>query len=348
MLYFVGLGLEQSLSFNSLKELSECDRIYYESYTSPIVNDSVLSELGTHVGENKIERVKRDFVEDGRKILELAEYSSVALVCSGDPMVATTHQELRTRAINQGIKTRVIHSSSVLCAVMGESGLHAYNFGRVVTLTRAPMQDTAYKRIFRNLMDGVHTTLLLEWDESSNFFLEPKSAISSLLEAERDIRYGILKDDSLVILISRLGRLDTKLAAISVQDLLKTEVGPPPHVMVIPGKLHFTEREALGALVQKSPDSFLDNSGGIERISHRMVSKYSEKTLKALERAKKAAESTTEKTRFADIFENVECYTRDAQRFLNEGKEELAVLSIGYAEGLLDSLRFGGQLEFEW
>ena len=92
----------------------------------------------------------------------------------------------------------------------------------------------------------------------------------------------------------------------------------------------------------------MDNSGGIERLSHRMVSKYSEKTLKALERAKKAAESTTEKTRFADIFENVECYTRDAQRFLNEGKEELAVLSIGYAEGLLDSLRFGGQLEFEW
>ncbi len=53
-------------------------------------------------------------------------------------------------------------------------------------------------------------------------------------------------------------------------------------------------------------------------------------------------------TRFADVFENVECYVQDSRRFLNEGKDELAVLSIGYAEGLLDSLRFGGQLEFEW
>ena len=79
-----------------------------------------------------------------------------------------------------------------------------------------------------------------------------------------------------------------------------------------------------------------------------MVTKYAEKTLNALQRAKKAAALYDQKINFADIFENVECYTSDAQRFLNEGKEELAVLSIGYAEGLLDSLRFGGLLEFEW
>ncbi|HLG37332.1 MAG TPA: DUF357 domain-containing protein [Nitrososphaera sp.] len=30
----------------------------------------------------------------------------------------------------------------------------------------------------------------------------------------------------------------------------------------------------------------------------------------------------------------------DAERFLNQGKPELAVLSIGYAEGLVDALRF--------
>ncbi len=30
----------------------------------------------------------------------------------------------------------------------------------------------------------------------------------------------------------------------------------------------------------------------------------------------------------------------DAERFLRQGKQELAVLSIGYAEGLIDALRF--------
>lgn len=348
MLYFVGLGLEQSLSFDALNILKECNRIYYESYTSPVTKEDVLIEISSYLDESKIERVKRDFVEDGRKILEYATVSNVALMCSGDPMVATTHQELRTRAINNGIKTRVIHSSSVICAVWSESGLHAYNFGRVVTMTREPMQYTAYNTIFRNLMYGLHTTLLLEWDEPNNFFLDPKSAAKSLLDAERDLRYGILTDESLVIILSRLGTPKVEINASSFRKLLDSDVGDQPHVMVIPGKLHFTEREALGALVNKSPGSFLDNSGTIRKIANVMVSKYSNKTMKALERAKKAAETSREKTKFSEIFENVECYTRDAERFLNEGKEELAVLSIGYAEGLLDSLRFGGQLEFEW
>ena len=149
----------------ALKDLKKCDRVYYESYTSPVINKDVIQALESSLGERKFDQVKREFVEDGRKILEAAENSNVALLCSGDPMIATTHQELRTRAIKRGIKTRVIHSSSVLCSAWGESGLHAYNFGRVVTMTREPMQYTAYNTIFRNLLDGLHTTLLLEWDE---------------------------------------------------------------------------------------------------------------------------------------------------------------------------------------
>ena len=109
----------------------------------------------------------------------------VSLVCSGDPLVATTHQELRTRALKQGIQTKVIHVLSGLSAVGGELGLHSYNFGRIVTLTKEPMQYTAYNTVFRNLLLGLHTVLLLEWDESNNFFLEPsRSQVKSLLEVE--------------------------------------------------------------------------------------------------------------------------------------------------------------------
>ena len=36
------------------------------------------------------------------------------------------------------------------------------------------------------------------------------------------------------------------------------------------------------------------------------------------------------------------------ERFYNEGKDELAILSIGYAEGLLDALRMIGELKIEW
>ncbi len=348
MLYFIGLGLDQSPSIRSLRILEECDSIFYESYTSPVINENSLVELGKHLGNSKVENVKREFVEDGRSILEAAKNSRVSLVCSGDPMVATTHQELRTRAIKQGIETKIIHGSSVLSAVSGELGLHSYNFGRIVTITREPMQYTAYNTIFRNLLTGLHTIVLLEWDAANNFFLEPNLAVKSLLEAENDLHNQVLAENTLVLVVSRMGTEELGTKAVSFKAISNIDIGAPPHVIVIPGKLHFTEREALGAIFNTSPESFQDNSGGITRISKMMVSKYSVKTLKALERAKAAAETKNSTIRFAEVFENVECYTQDAGRFLNEGKDELAVLSIGYAEGLLDSLRFGGQLEFEW
>ena len=348
MLYFIGLGLEQSPSLKASRILRECEHVYYESYTSPVVNEEIMSELGRLTDSGVIESVKREFVEDGRKILESARSSTIALLCSGDPMVATTHQELRMRAITQGIQTRIIHASSVVSAVGGELGLHSYSFGRIVTMTREPMQYTAYTTIFRNLLYGLHTTVLLEWDEASNFFLNPGSAVRSLLDAERDLHYGIFADETLLLIASRIGTENARINALSFGELESAQLGEPPHVLVIPGRLHFTEREALGALVGKNPELFQDNSARVTKVSKIMVSKYSAKTLNALKRAKEAAASTSSNIKFADIFENVECYTQDAQRFLNEGKDELAVLSIGYAEGLLDSLRFGGQLEFEW
>src|SRR5579872_1839686 len=129
MLYFVGLGIDQSPSLKALQELDSCHNIYYESYTSPRIHDAVISQFSNLKNGVKVEVVKREFVEDGRKILEASKKSNVALICSGDPMIATTHQELRTRAIKEGIETKIIHGSSILSSLGGELGLHSYNFG---------------------------------------------------------------------------------------------------------------------------------------------------------------------------------------------------------------------------
>jgi diphthine synthase len=344
MLYFVGLGIDQSISLKSLQALSSCEKIYYESYTSPRVNDEVLSQFSALP---KVEVVKREFVEDGREILEASKKGNISLVCSGDPMVATTHQELRTRAIKEGVKTKIIHGSSILSSVGGELGLHSYNFGRIVTVTREPMQFTAYNTIYDNLLRGLHTIILLEWDESRDFFLEPAAAVKGLESAERDLRHGVLDSSTFVFLASRLGSDSASLSGLTFEELKSADVGAPPHVLVLPGKLHYTELESLGVLLGKNIESIPDNSRAISKLSKRMVQKYTEKTLEALARAKKSASEENTKI-FVDVFENVECYTRDSERFLNEGRDELAVLSIGYAEGLLDSLRFVGMLEFEW
>jgi len=39
------------------------------------------------------------------------------------------------------------------------------------------------------------------------------------------------------------------------------------------------------------------------------------------------------------VIENAQLYIDDAEKFQKDGQEELAVLSIGYAEGLMDALR---------
>lgn len=352
MLSFIGLGLDQSPSLRAIKVMKECDSIFFESYTSPVINASLFQELESEgIERNRLTLVKREFVEDGRRIIELAKSTNIALVSSGDPLVATTHQELRERAIRNEVKTLVIHGSSILSAIMGETGLHSYNFGRIVTMTDEPMQHTAYNTIYENLLKGLHTTILLQWDETRSFFLKPADAMKALVEAEKDIKFGSFGPKTIIFVVSRLGAADSSLVASNFESLPELKLGDPPHALVIPGKMHFTETEAASAITGLDPSFFVDNSKAIEKISVRMLDKYSKKTLAALERARKVAstqKALNPKVNFEEIFENVECYTQDAVRFLNEGKSELAVLSIGYAEGLLDSLRFAGLLEFEW
>ena len=117
---------------------------------------------------------------------------------------------------------------------------------------------------------------------------------------------------------------------------------------MIPGSLHFTEREALGAIFNQGAESFRDNSEAITRTAKTMVSRYSVKTLKALERARAAAAITNSTSKFGDVFENVECYTQDARRFLNEAKDELAVLSIGYGIRIARLAEIRRSVRFEW
>jgi len=354
LLVFIGIGVEQSPSLRAIQELKTCDVIYFESYTSPVLDDrALLDTTSGQMGDKIIEKVKREFVEEGWKILQQAKTKKVALVSSGDPLVATTHQDLRTRAIHERIETRVVHASSILTAVGGEFGLHSYSFGRIVTMTEEPMQYTAYNTIYQNLLAGLHSTLLLQWDESRNFFLTPDRAIKNLESAEKDIKYGIIRPKTLFLTASRLGSDSPTLRASLIEELPEVKIGEPPLVMVIPGSLHFTEKEALGAIVGRDPNWFPDNTEAIQKLSRSMLDRYSSKTKGALQRARKAAlalssEKGEQKVRFDQVFENVECYLQDSLRFMNEGKEELAVLSIGYAEGLLDSLRFAGLVEFEW
>jgi diphthine synthase len=71
-----------------------------------------------------------------------------------------------------------------------------------------------------------------------------------------------------------------------------------------------------------------------------MVERYVPKARSALAKLRAALMNEMkpkERSRLTEIFDNAENYIEDAVRFLHTGKPELAVLSIGYAEGLIDA-----------
>ena len=67
-----------------------------------------------------------------------------------------------------------------------------------------------------------------------------------------------------------------------------------------------------------------------------MIERYVPMVREALEEIKSLYNDSKE---FQVVFQNAELYINDAENFLKQGKDENAVLSIGYADGLVDALR---------
>ena len=333
--------MEQSPSLKSLKIMEDCDKTYYESYTSPIIRENVFGELSQALSDSKVEVVKREFVEDGRVILDAAKDSTIALVCAGDPMVATTHQELRTRAIKLGIQTRVIHGSSIISCrwrrtrpplLQLREDCHNDERTDAVHRLQHDIQKPAPRTTLDNTSGVERVYRILPRTSKSGQEPSGSRSRSSKRNTSEGIRFFLWSQGwELTMCISRLFH-STKYS--------RQYLGKPPHALVIPGKLHFTEREALSALFSKSAESFHDNSEKITKTSRRWFRNIPQKTMKALERAKTAA-ANKEFNRFADVFENVECYMRDAERFLMKVKKSLQSLALDTRKDSLDSLRFG-------
>ncbi|MFQ6073900.1 MAG: SAM-dependent methyltransferase, partial [Candidatus Bathyarchaeia archaeon] len=96
-LVFVGLGLydERDISLQGLETIKEANKVFAELYTSlmPAFSISRLEKLG----KKKISLVSRRDLEEeaGRKILNAAKRGKTVLLVPGDPLIATTHVDLR-------------------------------------------------------------------------------------------------------------------------------------------------------------------------------------------------------------------------------------------------------------
>jgi len=247
-LYLIGMGISgiRGISIEGLETAKACDKVYLETYTSPLEVD--LNEVEKLLGK-KVRKLSREELENADKIINESKELNIAILTPGDPLIATTHFSIVLDAVKRGIQVKVIHSASIHSAAIGESGLHAYKFGKMVTLAKLGDYPpfSVYETILDNKKRGLHTLVLLQQDLESGEIIYPDEAIKILLNLEKEQNKGVFKENDIVIILSRVGYDDClKLAgkAVFVMNRIK-RLKLCPAVIIIPGELHFTEREAL-------------------------------------------------------------------------------------------------------
>lgn len=247
-LYFIGLGLnsEKDISINGLEAVKKCDLVYLESYTS-ILNCT--KEQLEKFYNKKIILARRGMVEsDDNEIIENAKSKNVAFLVVGDPLVATTHADLYLRAKKENIKCHTIHNASIISAI-GMTGLQVYKFGKTTSI---PFEnenvETPYDALKGNLSLGLHTLFLLDLNTEEEKFMTVNDAIRYLLKVELKRNEKIFNEKTLCIGCARIGSENRVIKAGNAKDLLKFNFGKPVHCLIVPGKLHFMEEEALKAL----------------------------------------------------------------------------------------------------
>lgn len=258
-LVFIGLGLysEKDVSLRGLEEIKEADAVFVELYTSlmPALSIQTLDELTA----KKVRVISRRNLEEesGQSILDAAKKGKAIFLVPGDPLIATTHLDLRIRAEKQGIKTHVIHGASIVSAAMGLSGLQNYKYGRSVTIPFAHegyTPETPYEVIMKNKKLGLHTLCFLDSKAEEGKYMTVKGGLQTLLLLEERRRHNVITADTLVVGVARAGSEQPIVKADYVQNAVKYDFGSPPHTLIFPGKLHFMEVEALITLAKAPPE----------------------------------------------------------------------------------------------
>ena len=257
MLTLIGLGLndERDLTLRGIEAAKKAEKVYCELYTGKWLGS--IESLQKILGKEQVFPLRRQDLEEGSmKVLEEAKRKDIAILIQGDPMVATTHSSLLMDARKLGIDTRIIHNSSIFSAV-AETGLHIYKFGSTVTIpflekTGGKFSKSVYDAIMRNKMAGLHTLCLLDVGAEGGSFMSPKRAAGILMGMERQFGEGAIEPCQKIVVFSNAGGDSrTFYGEIEVLDPEISEL--TPSVLIIPGKMHFTEEEFLQTFGSKRP-----------------------------------------------------------------------------------------------
>lgn len=264
MLTFIGLGLydERSITVEGREAITDADRVFAEFYTSKLVGADVADLETFH--DTDIEVRDRAGVEgDPEDILAAAESGHAVFLTAGDTMISTTHVDLRLRAEDRGIETRVVHAPTAESAASGLTGLQNYRFGKATTLPfeyahgadglPASVTDVLDDNRDRGLHTLVYLDIKVGWNPRKESTTEDDEYMTATHAADL-LADGY--DDVLAVVVARAGSPDPLVEADRLSELARRDFGDPLHLLVVPGDLHHIEADALGTLAS-APDDLL-------------------------------------------------------------------------------------------
>jgi diphthine synthase len=255
MLTFVGLGLydERSITVEGREAVREADRVFAEFYTSHLVGATVEDLEAYH--DVTVEVRDREGVErNPDPILDAAADGDAVFLTAGDTMISTTHVDLRLRAHERGIETRLVHGVTAQSAASSLTGLQNYRFGKAVTLPfpyahgGEDVPQSVVESIEANRERGLHTLVYLDIKDERSEYMTGDVAAEMLAAGWQDV---------LGVVVGRAGSPDPVVAADRLSALAEREFGDPLHMLVVPGDLHHVEADALRELAG-APADLLD------------------------------------------------------------------------------------------
>lgn len=235
MLYLIGLGLNaKGISQEGLEAIGKCKKVYLENYTVDFPYS--VGELGEVIGK-KIESLDREDVES-LSFIDEARKLNVALLIYGSPLIATTHITIIDEAEKSGIKTKVIHSGSVVDAV-SETGLQLYKFGKIASMPewKKNFEPDSFMEIVKdNQSINAHSLILID------IGLDISSALEQLEKSAEKYKIKLNK----LIVCQSLGTKHQKIFYKNLYELKEFTGVRKPYCLIIPSaKLHHLEKEFL-------------------------------------------------------------------------------------------------------
>ncbi|MBA2851041.1 diphthine synthase [Methanococcus maripaludis] len=253
MLVMAGLGLydERDVTLKTLDFAKKVDKIYAEFYTA-ILTGTTMEKIESTL-QKPITVLDREKVEyETNKLIDEAKDKDIMFLTAGDPMVATTHVDIAVEARKKGIEVVIINAPSIYSAI-GITGLQLYKFGKTTSIVFPEpnyFPETPYDVIKDNLKLGYHTLCLLDIQADKERFMTANEGLDALLKIEEKRKENVISDETKVAVVARAGSINPGLYYGKIKDLLNYDFKSPLHCVIIPGKLHFMEEDALKYLFE--------------------------------------------------------------------------------------------------